>query len=238
MKYPLIQVCVLSAVMVSCSPPSGDQTTGLEPNAVPPRPVTPAAQPEVVDFLASRDLEDWNYILQDPAVKKEDVWSFNEAGHLICLGEPLGFLATRQSFSRFKLTVEWRWPGEPGNSGVLMFIQSDDPIPTSVEAQLKHGSAGNLMGLRGAVIDGEGLVEKEHPTIGALRILAKKAGEEKPAGEWNRYVITVENDSIKLLLNGELANECTLPETLSGPIGFQSEGRAIEFRMIQLTPLD
>lgn len=192
----------------------------------------------MLDLLASGDLEDWDYILEDASVPKEAVWSFNGEGHLVCKGEPLGFLATRNSFSSFKLTVEWRWVDEPGNSGVLMGISSDHPIPTCIEAQLKHGSAGNLMGLRGALIGGDDLVVKEHPTIGTIRILSRKAGEENSAGEWNRYDIHVENGKVSVFLNGELASEGDLAEPLEGPIGLQSEGGSIEFRTVKLNTLD
>jgi len=230
MKHFILLLLFPLLVLVSCN-------TNSEPDDSSAPFYTPQ-EVEAIDLLASRSLDDWNHVLDDSSVKKEDVWSFNDAGHLVCKGEPLGFLATRQSYSNFKLTVEWRWPGEPGNSGVLMRIQSDHPIPTCLEAQLKHGSAGNLMGLRGALLDGADLVVKEHPTIGTIRILARKAGEEKPAGEWNRYEITVENGSARVLLNGALASEGTLPEELAGPIGFQSEGGVIEFRTIRLVPLD
>jgi len=214
---------------VSCSPTPGNQTN-QEEGAQP--------QPKTIDLLASKSLDDWDVILDAPEVGKADVWSFNEAGHLVCKGEPLGFLSTRDEYTNFKLTVEWRWPGEPGNSGVLMRIRSDDPIPTCLEAQLKSGSAGNVMGLRGAVLGGEGLIVKEHSTIGTLHIIPKKAGEEKTPGEWNRYEITVEGDTVRVFLNGELASEGTGAEAIPGPIGFQSEGGVVEFRNMVLTVLE
>lgn len=190
-----------------------------------------------INLLASADLAEWDHILADPETPKEAVWSFNEAGHLVCTGLPKGFLATKAQYTDFHLVVEWRWPAEPSNSGVLMRIRSAEPIPTCLEAQLKSGAAGNLMGLRGAVLQGPHLERRESANIGQLHILPRQGGAERPVGEWNRYEITVQGESVRVRLNGELANEASGAEILAGPIGFQSEGGPIEFRTLELTPL-
>jgi len=119
-----------------------------------------------------------------------------------------------------------------------MRIQSDEPIPDCVEAQLKSGSAGTLMGLRGAVLGGEALDVKKSASIGQIHIVPPRGGSEKPAGEWNRYKITIQGGNVRAFLNGELANEATGAEVVPGAIGFQSEGGVIEFRRMELTVLD
>jgi hypothetical protein len=60
---------------------------------------------------------------------------------------------------------------------------------------------------------------------------------EKPLGEWNKYEITCKGDTIKLVVNGRLANEGTKAEATRGKILLQSEGTPIEFRNVTLTPL-
>ncbi|MEO0453354.1 MAG: DUF1080 domain-containing protein [Verrucomicrobiota bacterium] len=191
-----------------------------------------------IDLLASGNLDDWNHVLVDSEVEQEDVWSFNNAGHLICRGTPLGYIGTKESYENFALSVEWKWSGKPGNSGVLMQIQSGEPLPTCIEAQLRYQSAGRLMGLRGVVLDGAGLELKQSPKIGTIHVVPGKQGFEHEAGEWNRYDITVSEGKIELFLNGEKVNEATLPDSQSGAIGFQSEGGVIVFRKILLTSFD
>src|SRR6266853_2598688 len=41
-------------------------------------------------------------------------------GVLVSLGEPRGHLITDSSFHDYRLEVEYRFPGAPGNSGVLV----------------------------------------------------------------------------------------------------------------------
>jgi hypothetical protein len=60
---------------------------------------------------------------------------------------------------------------------------------------------------------------------------------EKPLGEWNQYEITVNGDRVTLKVNGETLNEGTGAEVVPGYIALQSEGGAIQFRDIRLTPL-
>ncbi len=112
---------------------------------------------QAVLLFNGQNLDGWDCHLVDPNVKLTDVWRV-EDGVLICKGEPLGYLVTKNAFKDFRLIVEWRWPEgkEPGNSGVLLRISSK-PIgfmPRCVEAQLKHGSAGDIWGFRGFPVNG------------------------------------------------------------------------------------
>jgi len=70
-----------------------------------------------------RNLDGWRAYLSDHRVGMEDVWSVHD-GILICKGEPMGYLYTKEAFTNFRVNLEWRWaPGEkPGNSGLLMRI--------------------------------------------------------------------------------------------------------------------
>lgn len=189
-----------------------------------------------------RDLAGWTYRLEDPAVPMEAVWSVRD-GLLVCRGEPLGYLATPQSYTNVRVVVEWRWaPGtEPGNSGVLFRINGEPrALPRCLEAQLQHGNAGDLLGLHGMGLSGDpARLEKipGHALAGDITILRKRAALEKPPGEWNRYVIELRDDSLRAWINGQPVNEATGCEILAGPVGFQSEGGEIHFRKIQVTPL-
>ena len=170
----------------------------------------------------------------DADAEMEDVWSV-ENGILVCKGEPGGYLYTKNDFESFRLVVEWRWPEEPGNSGVLMRITGDpEMLPNSVEAQLQSGNAGDVYSFQGFKIGGD---EDRLSEIGVPGWrLAKIEANENPPGEWNRYEITADGDKITLVVNGKRVNEATRCDVRPGRIGLQSEGGVIHFRTVALTP--
>ncbi|MBM3858983.1 MAG: DUF1080 domain-containing protein [Verrucomicrobia bacterium] len=195
-----------------------------------------------VNLFNGRDLSGWNAFLVEPGVTKADVWSVRD-GILVCKGEPLGYLATDESFTNFKLVVEWRWaPGKPaGNSGVLMRINGKPQgLPRSLEAQLKSENAGDLYGFHGMTISGDPSRQvsiQGHKLGGDLSGVKKIEGNEKPPGEWNRYEIVLNGASLTAKVNGKLVNQATNCEIIAGPIGLQSEGGEIHFRKVALTRL-
>ena len=188
-----------------------------------------------IPLFNGTDLSGWDYFLVDENVTMEDVWSV-EGGILICQGEPGGYLYTDGEYENFRLVVEWRWPQEPGNSGVLMRITGAPMmLPNSVEAQLQSGNAGDMYGFQGFRIGGDEDRLREIPVPGWG--LTKIRGNENPPGEWNRYEITVDGDRVTLMLNGETVNEAVNVDVRPGRIGLQSEGGVIHFRTVTLTPL-
>jgi len=191
-----------------------------------------------------KNLDGWSYHLVDPNVKMEDVWRV-EDGVLICKGAPLGYLVTKEAFKDFCLVVEWRWPAgkEAGNSGVLLRI-SGEPIgfmPRCVEAQLKHGSAGDIWAFRGFSLTGpaDRLRKIEnHKELGTFVGVGKSKNAEKEQGEWNQYVIKLVGDTMTVEVNGERLSEASGLDVAAGPIGLQSEGGEIHFRKVELIPLE
>ena len=179
------------------------------------------------------DLEGWDHFLSAPA-RREDVWSVRE-GVLRCEGTPHGYIQTRETFTDFVLELEWRWAagGTPGNSGVLLRKTGPDQIwPRSLEAQLMHRNAGDFW-----IIGGFPVATEASRTNGdhCARIAPTN---ERPVGEWNRYRITAREGEVTLEVNGELQNRAQWADEVAGTICLQSEGGAIEFREIVLTPLE
>ena len=108
-----------------------------------------AGEKKAKDLFNGKDLSGWEYFLVEPELKMEDVWSVQD-GLLTCKGKPMGYIATKETFENFKLIVEWRWPGKPDNSGVLLRITGEPAaLPKCVEAQLKSGSAGDIWAFKG-----------------------------------------------------------------------------------------
>lgn len=156
---------------------------------------------------------------------------------LYSTGKPNGYIRTEKVFQNFILHVEWRWPVEPTNSGVFLFINGEDTtFPRCIEAQLKHQSAGDfvIMNHSGATVKGLRYEDANKQFIGVKKY---KDTSERPAGQWNAYDIICKGDTIQLLVNGVLQNEAQKTTESSGWIGLQSEGGPIEFRNVYIEPL-
>lgn len=92
---------------------------------------------DTIALFNGRDLEGWHVYSKDP-VDPKSVWKVQD-GAIGCTGNPTGFLRTKEEYSDFKLVLEWRWPGKPGNSGVLLRMGGEEKIwPRCMEAQLMH----------------------------------------------------------------------------------------------------
>lgn len=200
-------------------------------------------QSKPIKLFNGRDLDGWGCHLVEPDVKMEDVWSVKD-GVLICKGEPLGYLFTEKEYTNFKLIVQWRWAPdkEPGNSGVLLRIAGDaiSFLPKCIEAQLKHGDAGDIWAFYGANVKGDQdrmRTIKDHEDLGDLVGVGKIKGNEKAPGEWNKYVIKLSGGDLALVINGEKVNQATGCDVVAGRIGLQSEGGEIHFRTVRLIPL-
>lgn len=184
---------------------------------------------EVVLFNG-RDLTGWTaYLNGDESM--EDVWSVHD-GVMLCGGRPAGYIRTKADYTNYILRLEWRFPGEPGNSGVLLRMIGEDKVwPRSVEAQLQSGSAGDFWNI-------DEFPMKVDPARTNGRNTKKTAFAENPVGEWNEYEITVYKGDVVLVVNGVEVNRAWDVLETPGKICLQSEGAPIEFRKIRLTPLD
>ncbi|NLX13701.1 MAG: DUF1080 domain-containing protein [Phycisphaerales bacterium] len=189
-----------------------------------------------------QNLDGWRYYLDDHAVGMEDVWSVRDS-LLICKGEPMGYIWTKQNYKNFHLSLEWRWaPGtEPGNNGVLMRINGQPrPLPRCLEMQLRHQQVGDLYGFHGMNLAGDPArmrEVKDHALGGHLRGVRMVETSEKEPGQWNQAEIVVDGGNIRVTVNDKLVNEATDAEVVAGPLGLQSEGGEIHFRNIVIRKL-
>lgn len=191
---------------------------------------------------ATGELAGWKFFSEDPKAKPSDVWRLASDGVLICRGKPKGYLATINDYTNFTLRLEWRWPKDkPGSGGILVRMTGPDKIwPKSLEPQLNAGNAGDLWGLDGFALSGPAermKVIAESP-FGKLTNVKKTAAMEKPAGEWNRYDIVVQGDTVTLSINGVEVNRATGCEVVAGKICLTAEGDEYHFRNVELIPGD
>jgi hypothetical protein len=187
---------------------------------------------DTINLFNGRNFEGWYIYLKDADADPADTWKVQD-GEIFCTGKPTGFLRTEKEYSDFKLTLEWRWPEKPGNSGVLLYMNDEEKIwPLCMEAQLMHKRAGDLIGM-GCSFN-ENKAKKGEPISYTPRM--NESNEKEPGG-WNRYEIICKGDTTEVSINGQFQNRVTGTSISKGYIGFQSEGAPIMFRNIKLTHL-
>jgi hypothetical protein len=177
-------------------------------------------------------------LVTTPAAAPATAWSRGADGVIAVAGKPAGYIATRSSYANFSLHAEWRWPGKPGNAGVLLHIASgpkDGVWPLSVQVQTKHGFAGDVLPMAGA-----SFAEPLTSAPGAYPAIKAHTGanSERPAGEWNSVDITSRDGVIAVMVNGVAQNRVSGAAPAAGRIGFQLEGAAYELRNVRVRPLD
>ena len=166
-------------------------------------------------------------------------------GMLVSLGEPQGHLITDSSYRNYRLEVVYRFPGKPGNAGVLVHASTPRALykmfPKSIEVQMESGNAGDFW----CIVEDITVPDMERRrgpraqwgiTEGkARRIVNLTDNSEKPVGQWNTMVIEAVGRSIKVWVNGDLVNEGSNATADRGQIALQAEGSEVEFRKLMLT---
>jgi hypothetical protein len=165
-------------------------------------------------------------------------------GILVSLGKPAGHLLTEKNYSNYRLEVEYRFAGKPGNCGVLVHASRLRNLykmyPKSIEVQMNHQHAGDFwcivedikvpdMEKRRGPKKNWGITEGK-----ARRILNLTDGSENPVGEWNAMTIECMGNEVKVWVNGDLVNhgfDCTAK---SGKLSIQAEGSEVEFRKLDI----
>ena len=168
-------------------------------------------------------------------------------GMLVSLGKPAGHLLTEKNYSNYRLEVEYRFAGKPGNCGVLVHASKLRNLykmyPKSIEVQMNHQHAGDFwcivedikvpdMEKRRGPKKNWGITEGK-----ARRILNLTDGSENPVGEWNAMTIECMGNEVKVWVNGDLVNhgfDCTAK---SGKLSIQAEGSEVEFRKLDIHSL-
>lgn len=214
-----------------------------------------------VDLLEGSTLQRFDTFIRGRGLNNdpEHVFSVTK-GVLHISGHEMGYVITRQSYSRFYLRAEFKWgigtfgerAGQARDSGILYCVQGEPKIwPRSVEFQIKEGETGDFWLTDGAAVTGSDGKRVTGPPGSALNIghidkgpeenvagFRNTTGElEKPRGEWNLLELVEEGNVVRQYVNGHLANVGTDPSPTEGRILFQSEGAEVYFRNLKLAPL-
>jgi hypothetical protein len=185
---------------------------------------------ESIQLFNGKDLSNWVFHLKDPNVDPSKVFTAQN-GVIHIKGDPFGYMRTKDSYSDYKLHVEYRYPVELSNSGVFIHAQGADTIWLKcIECQLKAGSAGDFVCMNGSDMN-----ERKDKSNRMVKKMAESS--EKPVGEWNTIEVTCSANTVEVAVNGVLQNKGTNLNISSGSICLQSEGKDIEFRNVYLTKL-
>ncbi|HEY7427115.1 MAG TPA: DUF1080 domain-containing protein [Gemmataceae bacterium] len=188
------------------------------------------AAAEPVQLFNGKDLTGWVNVYGTP-----DTWTVRD-GTLVCTARTPGFLRTGRMYQNYVLDLEWRLVGPKANSGVFLHAdalpQVGAPYPRSLEAQIYGDDHGSMFGIRGFRVVPLTKPGKSH--AGAAEPLERRC---RPAGEWNRYVLTSKDGSVDLAVNGKLVTRVKDCSRRKGYIALQAEKGEIHFRNLRLTPL-
>jgi hypothetical protein len=180
-----------------------------------------------IQLFNGKDLKNWEFKLKDPLAAASDVFKVQN-GVIQIKGDPFGYMRTKETFSDYRLNVEWRWPVEATNSGVFVHAQLPDTIwIRCIECQLQATNAGDFVCMNGADMN-----ERTDKTKRSVKKIGDSA--EKPTGEWNTMEVICKGNTIEVYVNGVLKNKATGVTVTSGHICLQSEGKLIEFRNVWL----
>ncbi len=225
----------VALLVTSCA--QGPAPSGAE------RPFDPRA------LFNGKDLTGWFADVPEADKSPETPASFVvRDGMLVSLGTPEGHLITEGEYRDYRLVVEYRFPGDGGNCGVLVHASTPRALygmfPKSIEVQLLSGNAGDFwciqedirvaeMSRRRPRSEGQewGVTEGD-----ARRILNVTDDSERPLGEWNTLEIECRLQTVTVWVNGVRVNrgfDCT---ATGGRIAIQAEGTEVEFRRIELLP--
>ncbi len=202
--------------------------------------------PKPVSLFNGRDLSGWHADVpemdKNPAARNPFIV---RDGMLVSLGTPPGHLITDAVYQDYRLEVQYRFAGEPGNCGVLVHASTPRALygmfPQSLEVQMMHENAGDFwciveditapdMEKRRGPKENWGITEGKERRIANLT-----DGSEKPLGEWNTMVVECSGNSIKVWVNGDFVNEGFNCTASKGQIAVQAEGSEVEFRKLVLT---
>lgn len=203
---------------------------------------------QTIHLYNGKDLNNWYSDVpatdKDPNLRKSFII---RDGNLVSMGTPEGHLLTKEKYENYRLELEYRFAGKPGNCGVLVHASTPRALygmfPKSIEVQMMHSNAGDFwcivedikvenMEARRGPKENWGITEGKERRVKNLT-----DNSEKPLGEWNKMTIECQGDKIKVWVNGDMVNDGFGATAQKGQIALQAEGAEVEFRKVDLTPL-
>jgi len=172
-------------------------------------------------------------------------------------GAPAGArldLWSAQEFGDVTIMLDWRWSGPAQKKHQPLLLPSGDEKKDEngkvVTVEIEERDSGvYLRGSSKAQVNlwawpaGSGEVygyrtDRKMPAEVRAGVTPKK-NMDKPVGEWNHMVITINGDRLTVALNGEeVITNAQLPGIpAKGPIALQNHGQAIQFKNVYVKEL-
>lgn len=201
-----------------------------------------------ISLFNGKDLTGWHADVPGKDKNPDTSASFIvREGKLVSMGDPRGHLITDASYKDYRLDVEYRFAGKPGNCGVLVHASTPRVLykmfPKSLEVQMQHKDAGDFWCI-GEDITVPNMEERRGPKAewstdkkNGRRIKNLTDDSEKPLGEWNTMRIECLKDKVRVWVNGTLVNDGYNCTVTGGQIALQAEGSEVEFRKLELKPI-
>lgn len=202
---------VLSGTIID---PAGKRLTWTGQRAPELRRATPSRWASPITLFDGADLSQW----QAPANSE---WRVVDG--ILTNAKAGGNLVTRESFTDFKLHIEFRYPKD-GNSGVYLRSRYEVQIEDTPASRVRTEALGAIYGF-----------------------LAPSEDAAKGPDQWQTYDVTLIGRLVTVTLNGNtvISNReipgitggaLTCDEGAPGPLMLQGDHGPIEFRNIVLTP--
>ncbi len=233
--FPLLCLALLGAA------PQGPATS---PAAVPPAVTVTGKLGTAVPLFNGKDTAGWVWHGQVADSKIGDTWTVKD-GVLHCAAVrtgTAGYIETEREYKNFVLTLEYRHLTN-ANGGVFICITGEEKVwPNAIQIQGKFGAVGDLInqnsGMKKMTTD-PARTKTVNKDVVASRITppADKPAE-KALKEWNTLVITVEGGKLSVTNNGVLLNTAADISPDAGKIGIQAEAAEMEFKKIELVPIE
>jgi len=187
------------------------------------------AEPKFRPMFNGKDLTGWqttgNWVVEENPVitlkprPGEKGWKRYDA-----------YLATDRMYGNFVLDLEFKFKAK-GNSGVFMRVGDlKDHVNSGFEVQILDTYGKEKVG--------------PHDCGGVIRTAAPSKNMVKPAGEWNRYTITLIDSHLTVVLNGEkiidldMSTSYLKDRPARGYISFQDEAKRIWYRNVRIKELN
>lgn len=185
----------------------------------------------------------------------EDTWEWTEE-MLVCKGDCVGVMRSRDPKENFELMLEWRHNQFAGNSGVFVWSPKEsldqlkpNSLPAGIEVQVLDlgyteqyekgtGRKADWFTTHGDVFPVGSSKMKPFPPVSPNGQRSfPSANHTRPHGQWNHYYIRCVNGEVRLWVNGHEVSGGTDCQPSNGYIALESEGAPIDFRNIRIREL-
>lgn len=224
---------LLAAACTSTHAPSA-ASPGASAVATPTE-VAPATSSAWESLMPSPGLEGFRRVPIDPLVSKT-VWQMRADGVLFIDGAGAKeMLLSEREFKDGRLQVEWRFvPSAAATADAVptynggVYVRTPLDGKSWVQLQVAHGDKPPVVGDLIAQVPGK--TER-------IDVFQASPSALPPVGQWVRYDITFSGPRIELSVDGRQTAVWAECPMLTGHVGLQAEGAALEVRTLRYQPL-